>query len=68
MQLPIKAKPSVVQWLPFKDLETRATTMNKLMLLADVKGQLHIVDKEGSLIFSMPSGHSGAVTAMAVSK
>jgi len=68
MQLPIKAKPSVVQWLPFKDLETRGATMNKLMLLADVKGQLHIVDKEGSLIFSMPSGHSGAVTAMAVSK
>ncbi len=67
MQLPVKAKISVMQWLPFKDMETRGRTMNKLMLLGDVKGQLHIVDKDGSLVFSMSSGHT-AVTAMTVSK
>ena len=68
MQLPSKAKVSAVHWLPFKDMQANGRVMNTLLLAADVKGQLHIMDKTGSLVLSLPSGHSGAVTAMVVSK
>jgi WD40 repeat protein len=69
MELPDKAKVSVVEWLPFKDMIVHGRLMNTLLLAGDVKGQLHIIDsKSGTTILSLSSGHVGAVTAMVVTK
>jgi len=68
LQLPSKAKVSAVHWLPFKDMNANGRVMNTLLLAADVKGQLHILDKTGRIVSSVASGHIGAVTAMIVSK
>ena len=68
LQLPVKAKVAAVQWLPFKDAAAGGHVMNKLMIAGDVKGMLHVVDTSGSTLKSLPSGHSGAVTAISVTK
>ena len=64
--LPLPSRMSALRWLPFRDTGTSGPAMNTLLVAADAKGLLHIMDKSGKTLLSVPSGHS-AVTAMAVS-
>jgi len=42
--------------------------INRLLVVGDAKGYLHIFSREGELLASQDLGHRGAVTSMAVSR
>eukprot|EP00288_Rhodomonas_lens_P005052 CAMPEP_0177737270 /NCGR_PEP_ID=MMETSP0484_2-20121128/25795_1 /TAXON_ID=354590 /ORGANISM="Rhodomonas lens, Strain RHODO" /LENGTH=183 /DNA_ID=CAMNT_0019251039 /DNA_START=38 /DNA_END=586 /DNA_ORIENTATION=+ len=53
------------RFLPFSE-SNGTKQMNRYLVGADSRGMLHVFTSDGEVLSSMDTGHSGAITAMAV--